>query len=153
MPEDTPETRRRRAVAKLLGLAIVNGEPVREKNNVELAAEKAAKKAAEEKIHPTLFDKPSDSEEKTSSELEAPIKNPSMSEIYAERIDNERADKAYHRAPFFFLGHGDGDDERKQKVRHRAERSYTRQKRRLRYRKKDDEEGEYRGFRDFLSVY
>lgn len=90
VPEDTPETRRRRAVAKLLGLAIVNGEPVREKNNAELAAEKAAKKAAEEKIHPTLFDKPSDSEEKTSSELEAPIKNPSMSEIYAERIDNDR---------------------------------------------------------------
>ena len=55
VPEDTPETRRRRAVAKLLGLAIVNGEPVREKNNAELAAERAAKQAAEEKIHPSLF--------------------------------------------------------------------------------------------------
>lgn len=56
--EDTPETRRRRAVAKLLGLKVVNGEPQREKNNAELAAERAAKKAAEEKIHPDLFAKP-----------------------------------------------------------------------------------------------
>jgi len=53
--EDTPETRRRRAVAKLLGLQIVTGEPVREKNNAEIAAEKAAKRAEEAKIHPSLF--------------------------------------------------------------------------------------------------
>jgi hypothetical protein len=113
VPEDTPETRRRRAVAKLLGLAIVNGEPVREKNNAELAAEKAAKKAAEERIHPSLFAKPDDSvrgqvpgsdngcAESDARDLspdrmspdripDAPIKNPSMSEIYAERIDNDR---------------------------------------------------------------
>lgn len=83
VPEDTPETRRRRAVAKLLGLAIVNGEPVREKNNAELAAERAAKQAAEEKIHPSLFKE----EEKPEA---APLRNPSMSEIYAERIDADR---------------------------------------------------------------
>ena len=53
--EDTPETRRRRAVARLLGLQIVTGEPVREKNNAEIAAEKAAKRAEEAKIHPSLF--------------------------------------------------------------------------------------------------
>ena len=106
VPEDTPETRRRRAVAKLLGLAIVNGEPVREKNNAELAAEKAAKKAAEERIHPSLFAKtdaaaaddsnkpetdtpPTPATQQLSPEA-APLRNPSMSEIYAERIDNDR---------------------------------------------------------------
>lgn len=96
--EDTPETRRRRAVAKLLGLKVVNGEPQREKNNAELAAERAAKKAAEEKIHPSLFKE----EEKPAAEdtpptpttnhpsPEAPLRNPSMAEIYADRIDNDR---------------------------------------------------------------
>ena len=81
--EDTPETRRRRAVAKLLGLKVVNGEPQREKNNAELAAERAAKKAAEEKIHPSLFKE----EEKPEA---TPLRNPSMAEIYADRIDNDR---------------------------------------------------------------
>lgn len=123
VPEDTPETRRRRAVAKLLGLAIVNGEPVREKNNAELAAEKAAKKALEEKIHPDLFagkddrgqvpgsgkldaadvrgqvpGSPQTRENAPARDLspdirtsaEQPLRNPSMAEIYAERIDNDR---------------------------------------------------------------
>ena len=112
VPEDTPETRRRRAVAKLLGLAIVNGEPVREKNNAELAAERAAKKAEEERIHPDLFAKddrgqvpgsPQTSENAPARDLShvipatqqpspeaAPLRNPSMSEIYAERIDADR---------------------------------------------------------------
>ena len=112
VPEDTPETRRRRAVAKLLGLAIVNGEPVREKNNAELAAEKAAKKAAEEKIHPDLFagkddrgqvpGSPQTRENAPARDLSpvipaaepeasnTPLRNPSMSEIYAERIDADR---------------------------------------------------------------
>lgn len=129
--EDTPETRRRRAVARLLGLAIVTGEPVREKNNAEIAAEKAAKRAAEEKIHPSLF---KDLEEKSDGDAaagdvrgqvpgspqtrenagaawgqspgrepakvqspgserpnaDAPLRNPSMAEIYAERIDADR---------------------------------------------------------------
>lgn len=106
VPEDTPETRRRRAVAKLLGLAIVNGEPVREKNNAELAAERAAKKAEEERIHPDLFAKPdaaaADDSNKPATDTPptpatqqpspeaAPLRNPSMSEIYAERIDADR---------------------------------------------------------------
>ena len=123
VPEDTPETRRRRAVAKLLGLAIVNGEPVREKNNAELAAERAAKKAEEERIHPSLFkDTDADassvrgqvpgsnklagtepardlSPDRTPADgvspviqptAEQPLRNPSMSEIYAERIDADR---------------------------------------------------------------
>ena len=116
VPEDTPETRRRRAVAKLLGLAIVNGEPVREKNNAELAAERAAKKAEEERIHPDLFAKDDRGQDdrgqvpgssQTSDKapardlspviqpaaeptVEQPLRNPSMSEIYAERIDADR---------------------------------------------------------------
>ena len=126
VPEDTPETRRRRAVAKLLGLAIVNGEPVREKNNAELAAERAAKKAEEERIHPDLFAKDDRGQvpgrfrtsefvaardlspvipmvRSSSAGLQgkngqcsmvndqaAPLRNPSMSEIYAERIDADR---------------------------------------------------------------
>ena len=109
--EDTPETRRRRAVAKLLGLKVVNGEPQREKNNAELAAERAAKKAEEERIHPSLFkDTDADassvrgqvpgipqagenvdardlSPDRTPADV---IRNPSMSEIYAERIDADR---------------------------------------------------------------
>ena len=96
--EDTPETRRRRAVAKLLGLKVVNGEPQREKNNAELAAERAAKKAAEEKIHPSLFkeeEKPADEDTSPTPTTnhpspEAPLRNPSMAEIYADRIDNDR---------------------------------------------------------------
>ena len=125
--EDTPETRRRRAVAKLLGLQIVTGEPVREKNNAEIAAEKAAKRAEEEKIHPSLFkeleekpdgdgagdgnsaggdargqspgrepakvqspgtERPSIDSERPNAD--APLRNPSMAEIYAERIDADR---------------------------------------------------------------
>ena len=127
--EDTPETRRRRAVARLLGLQIVTGEPVREKNNAEIAAEKAAKRAEEEKIHPSLFkdleekpdgdgaagdgagggdargqspgrepakvqspgtERPSTGTECPSTGSEQPIRNPSMAEIYAERIDADR---------------------------------------------------------------
>lgn len=106
--EDTPETRRRRAVAKLLGLKVVNGEPQREKNNAELAAEKAAKRALEEKIHPSLFKDEDDRGQVPGSNklagtepardlspviqptAEQPLRNPSMAEIYADRIDNDR---------------------------------------------------------------
>lgn len=96
--EDTPETRRRRAVAKLLGLKVVNGEPQREKNNAELAAERAAKRALEEKIHPSLFkeeekpetDTPPTPATQQPSPEAALLRNPSMSEIYADRIDNDR---------------------------------------------------------------
>ena len=53
---DDAETKKRRAIAKMLGLeVIVSGEAPREKNNAELAAERAAKKAKEEKMNPSLF--------------------------------------------------------------------------------------------------
>ena len=53
---DDAETKKRRAIAKMLGLeVIVSGEAPREKNNAELAAERAAKKAEEERRNPSLF--------------------------------------------------------------------------------------------------
>ena len=56
MPTDNgPETRKRMAIAKMLGVDVVNGEAQREKNNVELKAEREAKKAEEEKMNPSLF--------------------------------------------------------------------------------------------------
>lgn len=53
--DDNPETRKRMAIAKMLGVDVVNGEAQREKNNVELKAEREAKKAEEEKMNPSLF--------------------------------------------------------------------------------------------------
>lgn len=53
---DDAEVRRRRAIAKLLGMeVIVSGEAPREKNNAELKAEREARKAEEAKINPSLF--------------------------------------------------------------------------------------------------
>lgn len=53
---DDAEARRRRAIAKLLGMeVIVSGEAPREKNNAELKAEREARKAEEAKMNPTLF--------------------------------------------------------------------------------------------------
>lgn len=53
---DDAEARRRRAIAKLLGMeVIVSGEAPREKNNAELKAEREARKAQEEKMNPSLF--------------------------------------------------------------------------------------------------
>lgn len=53
--DDSPETRKRRLIAQMLGLEVVNGEPQREKNNAELKAERDAKKAEEAKMNPSLF--------------------------------------------------------------------------------------------------
>ena len=58
---DNAEARKRRTIAKMLGLEVViHGDAPREKNNAEIAAEKAAKKAEYEKQNPSLFpqDKP-----------------------------------------------------------------------------------------------
>ena len=54
---DDAEARRRRAIAKLLGMeVIVSGEAPREKNNAELKAEREARKAEEAKMNPSLFE-------------------------------------------------------------------------------------------------
>ena len=55
--DDGPETRKRRTIARMLGLEVVNGEAQREKNNAELKAEREARRAREEKMNPSLFDK------------------------------------------------------------------------------------------------
>lgn len=53
---DDAEARRRRTVARMLGLdVIVSGSAPREKNNAELAADRAARKAEYEKQNPSLF--------------------------------------------------------------------------------------------------
>lgn len=53
---DDAEAKKRRAIAKMLGLeVIVSGEAPREKNNAELKAEREARRAREEKMNPCLF--------------------------------------------------------------------------------------------------
>jgi len=54
--DDSPETRKRRTIARMLGLEVVNGEAQREKNNAELKAEREARRAREEKMNPSLFE-------------------------------------------------------------------------------------------------
>jgi hypothetical protein len=53
--DDSPETRKRRLIAQMLGLEVVNGEPQREKNNAELKAERDKRAAEEAKMNPSLF--------------------------------------------------------------------------------------------------
>ena len=53
---DDAETKKRRAIAKMLGLeVIVSGEAPREKNNAELKAEREARRAKEAAMNPSLF--------------------------------------------------------------------------------------------------
>ena len=53
---DDAEARKRRTIARMLGLeVVVSGEAPREKNNAELKAERDARRAREEKMNPSLF--------------------------------------------------------------------------------------------------
>lgn len=53
---DDAEARKRKAIARMLGLeVVVSGDAPREKNNAELKAEREAKKAEEAKRSPSLF--------------------------------------------------------------------------------------------------
>lgn len=54
--DDGPETRKRRTIARMLGLEVVSGEAQREKNNAELKAEREVRRAREEKMNPSLFE-------------------------------------------------------------------------------------------------
>lgn len=117
---DDAEARKRRTIAKMLGLEVViHGDAPREKNNAEIAAEKAAKKAEYEKQNPSLF--PTDTQppvvSKGASVTSAPgaaaievttppagsadrregqpaeggsLACPTMSEVYQSRIDQDR---------------------------------------------------------------
>ena len=53
--DDGPETRKRRTIARMLGLEVVSGEAQREKNNAELKAERDARRKKEEAMNPSLF--------------------------------------------------------------------------------------------------
>jgi len=116
---DDAEARKRRTIAKMLGLEVViHGDAPREKNNAEIAAEKAAKKAEYEKQNPSLF--PEDTQPPVVSQgasvtsapgaaaeevttppaggadrrggqpAEGGLSCPTMSEIYNDRIANDR---------------------------------------------------------------
>lgn len=118
---DDAEASKRRTIAKMLGLEVViHGDAPREKNNAEIAAEKAAKQAEYDRQNPSLFpqDKPTlpatASEIATSSpdgnaqpEVAQPSEGsavaaqiqpanggslacPTMSEVYQSRIDQDR---------------------------------------------------------------
>ena len=53
---DSPDNEKRRRIAAILGLqVIVHGQPPREKNNAEIAAEKAARRAEYDRQNPSLF--------------------------------------------------------------------------------------------------
>lgn len=54
--EDNAEAKKRKAIAKMLGLeVVVTGEPPREKNNDELRQERKEREAREAKMNPSLF--------------------------------------------------------------------------------------------------
>ncbi len=102
--DNSPENAKRRAIAKMLGLdVVISGNAPREKNNAELAQERAAKKAEFERQNPSLFEGNSLSPNPSPvREGNSPSPNPSpvregnntptmsMGEIYQERIDNDR---------------------------------------------------------------
>lgn len=118
---DDAEARRRRTVARMLGLEVViHGDAPREKNNAEIAAEKAAKKAEYEKQNPSLF--PTDTQpsavtkgaivtsapnvvtahqevttppagsadRREGQPAEGGLSCPTMSEVYQDRIEQDR---------------------------------------------------------------
>lgn len=85
---DDAGAKKNKAVAKLLGMdVVVTGEHPREKNNAELAQERAAKKAEFERRNPSLFP---DADDGRNSEVQAVPAPLSMSEIYQDRIENDR---------------------------------------------------------------
>ena len=102
LPDNSPENEKRCRIAKMLGLEVViSGEAPREKNNAELAAERAAKKAEFERQNPSLFNdnvnvNVNDNINSHTSGIihqtsapQAP-QNLSMGDIYQDRIENDR---------------------------------------------------------------
>ena len=108
---DDAETRKRRTIARMMGLeVVVSGEPPREKNNAELAADRAARKAEYDRQNPSLFGDGNNSGSLPAAGG-APVASapgasgtetaarpadggslacPTMSEIYAGRIEQDR---------------------------------------------------------------
>ena len=96
--DDTPESRKRRAIAQMLGVQVVMGEAPREKNNAELAMEREEKRRKEEAMNPSLFgdgrnnDVTESRNNETPAEKPASITPPSMTmgDVYRDRIEEDR---------------------------------------------------------------
>ena len=90
MPDDTPETKKRRAIARMLGLeVVVGGEAPREKNNAELAAEREEKKRKEEKMNPSLFGNNAATEPQPTEQAVSPCAQ-LMSDSYEMRMAQDK---------------------------------------------------------------
>lgn len=99
-PKD-PEMETQILIARMMGIeVIVSDEVPREKNNAELAAERAQREAKEREMNPTLFDGSGESRnnemsksrnvENQTSAATAAAAPTSMDEIYTDRIENDR---------------------------------------------------------------
>jgi hypothetical protein len=77
-------------IARMMGIeVIVSDEAPREKNNAELAAERAKREAKEREMNPSLFN---DNDNENDNKNQSSMVNGqcSMDEIYTERIENDR---------------------------------------------------------------
>lgn len=107
MPKPTdPEMEKQMVIAQLMGVdVIVSDKAPREKNNAEVAAEKAAKQAEYDRQNPSLFPDDTsksagtgsaDSNDAKASEDQVPVPSdsplpcPTMSEVYTDRINSDR---------------------------------------------------------------
>ena len=107
IPKPTdPEMEKQMVIARLMGVeVIVSDKAPREKNNAEVAAEKAAKQAEYDRQNPSLF--PADtsksagtgsadsndakaSGDQVSVPSDSPLPCPTMSEVYTDRINSDR---------------------------------------------------------------
>ena len=84
-------------IARMMGIeVIVSNEAPREKNNAELAAERAKREAKEREMNPSLFDgggndtRNNDITSYRNNENPSAAAPTSMSEIYQDRIENDR---------------------------------------------------------------
>ncbi len=86
-PAATPETAKRTAIAKLLGLKVETTAPARELNNAELAEEKRKKQEEAARMQPSLFDGMEVEEKPAPTVVPGCV---SMAEVYQDRINDDR---------------------------------------------------------------
>lgn len=99
LPDNSPENEKRRRIAKMLGLeVVVAGNAPREKNNAELAAERAAKKAEDEKKNPSLFApaKPAPTEQPTTVPDGSPSAPSSCAQLMSDSYEMRMAQDKLH---------------------------------------------------------
>ena len=101
-----PEMEKQMVIARLMGVdVIVSDKAPREKNNAEVAAEKAAKQAEYDRQNPSLFPDDTSKSAGTGSAdsndakasgdqvpvpSDSPLPCPTMSEVYTDRINSDR---------------------------------------------------------------